>query len=443
MQILFILLSFALGIALTYAFLVNRSTRLISDAENRWMEAQSQINVLQEKLSAALESVQKAETGWKEERDKVLQLSTHVSRLETTNQSLNERIAESRQQLEELNQRFIREFELLSGRILEENSKKFSEQNKNSLDQILTPLRDRIREFEKKVDDSYKMEAMERNSLKGEIKNLIELNKQISDEANNLAKALKGDSKKQGNWGEVILERILERSGLHKGSEYDVQVSTVNEEGRRLQPDVIVFLPDNKHLIIDSKVSLVAYEAMVSSDSDEERERFLKEHITSVRNHIKQLSDKQYQQLPGMNSPDFVLLFMPIESSFGLAIQADNELFGYAWDRKIVIVSPSTLLATLRTISSIWKQEKQTRNALEIANAAGGLYDKFVGFLDDMNEIGKRLEMARDSHDKAIRKLSDGSGNIIKRISDLRKMGAKASKELPSAMVEKAEEENQ
>lgn len=440
MQIAFILTAFVTGFALAYAYLISKSGKETKDSGIKLNEAQTQLSVLSERLNVLTSSLSGSESALKMEREQVLKLTTELTKSQTENRSLLEKIAESRQQLEQLNERFTKEFENLSNRILEENSKKFTEQNKTNIEQVLAPLRDRIKDFEKRVDDSYKLEAMERNSLKGEIKNLIELNKQISDEANNLAKALKGDTKKQGNWGEVILERILERSGLVKGSEYEVQVSASNEEGRRLQPDVIVYLPDNKHIIIDSKVSLIAYESMVNCENEEERERCLKDHVLSVKNHIKQLSEKQYQHLPGMHSPDFVLLFMPIESSFGFAVQADNELFSFAWDRKIVIVSPTTLLATLKTISSLWKQEKQTRNAIDIANMAGGLYDKFVAFHKDLTDVSLKLDAAKRSHDDAIRKLAEGPGNIVRRITELKKMGAKATKELPSSVMESAEE---
>ena len=339
-----------------------------------------------------------------------------------------------------MQQKFTKEFENLANKILDEKSQKFTEQNKNQLDIILNPLKDKIRDFEQKVENVYKVESAERNSLKGEIKSLIELNKQISEEANNLVKALKGDPKKQGNWGELILEKILERSGLVKDEEYKMQVSTQNEQGSRIQPDAVIYLPDSKHIIVDSKVSLIAYEAMINAPDDESREQSLRDHILSVRNHIKGLSEKSYQSSADFTSPDFVLLFMPIESSFGIAVQADNELFNFAWDRKIVIVSPSTLLATLRTISSIWKQERQTRNAMEIARQGGALYDKFKNFVDDLIEVGKKMDGAKSSYSEAMNKLTTGNGNLIKKIEDIRKLGAKATKELPPSLIERAEE---
>jgi DNA recombination protein RmuC len=249
-------------------------------------------------------------------------------------------------------------------------------------------------------------------------------------EANNLTKALKGDSKLQGNWGELVLERILESSGLEKDREFKMQVSTKDEEGRQFRPDAVVFLPDNKHLIIDSKVSLTAYEQLVRAESNEDKDRLTREHLLSLRSHIQNLAGKDYPSLTGLNSPDFTLLFIPIEASFGMAVQADAELFSYAWDRRIVIVSPSTLLATLRTIASLWKQDKQNKNALRIAEESGRLYDKFADFVKEMETLGNRLRQAQESYDTSMNRLSTGNGNLIGRAEKLRELGAKTSKTL-------------
>ena len=295
-------------------------------------------------------------------------------------------------EMETVHKKYTTEFENIANKILDEKSEKFTKQNRDNLDIILNPLKENIKAFEEKVERVYKSESNERIELKTEIKNLVFLNQKISEEANNLAKALKGDNKKQGNWGEVILEKVLERSGLIKDREYRTQFSTMNGDGKRIQPDAVILLPDEKHIIVDAKVSLVAYEACVNAVSDEERERFVKEHLISVRSHVKALSDKDYHSSLDFNTPDFVLLFIPIESSFSVAVQADQELFSFAWDKKIVIVSPSTLLATLRTIASLWKQERQTKNVMEIAREGGELYDKFVGFLEDMQKIEKAIE---------------------------------------------------
>src|SRR6185312_6094898 len=270
------------------------------------------------------------------------------------------------------------------------------------------------------------------------------MNQKISQEANNLATALKGDSKKQGNWGEIILEKALERSGLEKGREYEMQYSVTDSEGNRQQPDVVVFLPNEKHIIIDSKVSLVAYEAAVNSQTEEERLVQLARHIASVKKHVDDLGKKNYQSLGEFHTPDFVLLFMPIESSFSMAVQADNELFNYAWDRKIVIVSPSTLLATLHTVASMWTQEKQARNVYEIAEESGKLYDKFCGLIEDLIMVGSRMDSAKKSYEDAMKKVSTGPGNIVKRIENIKKLGAKTTKSLSgisSNLVNRANEE--
>lgn len=345
-------------------------------------------------------------------------------------QSQQEKITEQKQEIEEIRQRFNLEFEGLANKILEEKTQKFTETNTKSIDHILNPLKEKIKTFEEKVDKAYQTEAAERNSLKGVVQQLMEQSLRIKDEANNLTRALKGDSKRQGNWGEVILERVLERSGLVKDQEYRLQASMVDEDGRRLQPDAIIDLPDDKHLVIDSKVSLVAYEKWVNADDEEQRESFAKQHVLSVENHVKGLSAKNYQDLYQINSPDFVLLFMPIESAFSMSISYKSDLFSDAWDRRVVIVSPSTLLATLRTIASIWKQERQTQNVMEIAKEAGALYDKFVGFMQDMDKVSEQLGRAVRSHEDATRKLGTGPGNVIRKVENLKKLGARASKQI-------------
>jgi DNA recombination protein RmuC len=385
-----------------------------------------------------------------------LKYETEIKNLRTELESANQRIAASiekfraqdekynllKEELETIHKKYSSEFEIIANKILDEKTQKFTDQNKSNLDIILNPLKERIKEFEEKVDKAYKEESKERITLQTEIKNLIELNKQVSEEANNLAQALKGDNKKQGNWGEVILEKVLERSGLVKGQEYLTQFSTNNEEGKRIQPDAVILLPDNKHIIVDSKVSLIAYEAFVNTENEDDKNRFIKEHIASVKNHVKQLSEKSYQTSGDFNTPDFVLLFMPIESSFSVAVQADQDLFSYAWDLKIVIVSPSTLLATLRTIASIWKQERQTKNAIEIAKQSGALYDKFVGFIEDMDKIGKSLDTSKVAYDTAMNKLKTGSGNLIKRAADIQKLGAKTSKQIADRFISDDTNEN-
>jgi len=336
----------------------------------------------------------------------------------------------------ELQTRFKLEFENIANKVLEEKTLKFTEHNKANLDLILSPLKENIKAFEAKVDQVYKSESDERNVLKGVISELMVQSKQIQEDATNLTRALKGDNKKQGNWGEVILERILERSGLVKDREYRLQTSLNNHNGGRLQPDVIIDLPDDKHLVVDAKVSLIAYERLVSAETEEEREIFMKQHLLSIKNHIKELSSKNYHELYQINSPDFVLLFIPIESSFGIAVQKDAELFNYAWDKRVVIVSPSTLLATLRTIASVWKQERQNRNVQEIARLSGSMYDKFAGFLTDMESIGKNIKQSQDAYDKALNKLSTGAGNLSNTSEKIKKLGAKATKQIDTKFLD-------
>ena len=348
-----------------------------------------------------------------------------------------DKLNEQQKNLADLQQKFTLEFSHIANKILDEKSAKFTAQNQTNLDSILNPLKANIKSFEEKVDKVYQTEAAERSQLKGVIFQLMDQSKQIQTDANNLTKALKGDSKKQGNWGEVILERVLERSGLVKDREYRIQAS-INSEGARFQPDVIIDLPDEKHLIVDAKISLVAYERMMSAETDDEKLINLKQHLISVKAHIDGLAGKNYQNLYQINSPDFVLLFMPIESSFSVTVQADNELFNYAWDRKVVIVSPTTLLATLRTIASIWKVDRQNKNVFEIAEEAGALYDKFVGFLADMENIGKHINLTQKAHDDAFKKLQYGNGNLIGKVEKIKKLGAKtkANKQIDPKFLE-------
>lgn len=347
-----------------------------------------------------------------------------------------QRLAEQEKSIQEIQQKFQLEFQNIASKLLEEKSQKFVETNKTHLDILLNPLKENIKAFEEKVDKVYNMEAAERNTLKGVISQLMELNKLISNEAQNLTKALKGDSKKQGNWGEVILERVLERSGLVKDREYRLQASLISADGSRLQPDVIIDLPDEKHLIIDSKVSLVAYERLVNAETEDDRKLYSKAHVESIRGHVNGLSSKNYHDLYQINSPDFVLLFVPIESSFSFAVQLDAELFSDAWEKRVVIVSPSTLLATLRTISSIWKQERQNRNVLEIARLSGAMYDKFVGFIGDMENIGKNIKQSQSAYESAISKLTEGNGNLTKTAEKIKGLGAKANKQLDQKFIE-------
>jgi DNA recombination protein RmuC len=437
MDIVFLIIGLAVGFAFAFFFLKSKSEGILSTANEKARLLEQSVSDLKNDLRNAITDADRKLT---EERRKAEELRSSFASSKTENENLRQKLNEQKGELEQLNQKFTKEFENLANRILDEKSQKFTEQNRTNLDIILNPLKDRIKDFEAKVDKTYKDESAERITLKTEIKNLIDLNKQISEEANNLATALKGDNKQQGNWGEMVLEKVLERSGLKLGDEYRMEYATTNSDNERIRPDAVIFLPDNKHVIVDSKVSLVAYTACVNAANEDDRMKFLKLHIESLRNHVKVLSDKNYQTAVGLESPDFVLLFVPIESSFSLAVQGDAELFNFAWDRKIVIVSPSTLLATLRTIASIWKQERQTRNAIEIAEEGGKLYDKFVGFYEDLVKVGKKMDDAKGDYSEAMKKLYDGSGNLVRRAEKMKELGAKTAKQLPQTIIDRAKE---
>ncbi|WP_330442118.1 DNA recombination protein RmuC [Flavobacterium sp. C4GT6] len=365
-------------------------------------------------------------------------LTVQLTKKETDFDNLMERMREQRKETEELREKFTKEFENLANKILEEKSNKFTEQNKENLKNILSPLQEKIHLFEKKVEDTHKESIDYHAALRQQILGLREMNEQMSRETLNLTKALKGDSKMQGNWGELILERVLEKSGLEKGREYEVQQSHVNEEGNRIQPDVVINLPDGKKMIVDSKVSLVAYERYVNEEDETLKTVHLKEHVGSIKRHVDQLSDKNYHDIYKMESPDFVLLFIPIEPAFAIALNEDTTLYNKAFERNIVIVTPSTLLATLRTIDSMWTNQKQQENAYEIARQAGALYDKFEGFVGDLIMVGKRMDEGKKAYEGAMNKLVNGRGNIITSIEKLKKMGAKAKKALPENIVNRA-----
>lgn len=356
-----------------------------------------------------------------------------VATLKTMNENLVEKLENQKTEIESVQKRLTSEFENIASKILKERADEFTLSNNKNLGDILNPLKERIQLFEKKVDETYDKELRDKISLREEVIKLTEMNVRVSQEANNLTKALKGDVKKQGNWGEVVLERVLERSGLTKGQEFEREEVVDGADSSVQRPDVIIHLPDNKHIIVDSKVSLVAYERFASAETDEHRVQYLKEHINSLRSHVKLLSDKNYQNAQNINTPDFVLMFVPIEASFSIAVQGDAEIFSYAWERKIVIVSPTTLLATLRTISSIWKQENQTKNAQEIARLSGALYDKFIGFAEDMVKIKTNIDRTSGAYDDAMKKMKDGNGNIIRTAEKIKELGAKTSnnKSLP------------
>ena len=370
-------------------------------------------------------------------------LAIQLSKKETDFENLWERNKEQKEEVEKLQEKFTKEFENLANKILEEKTNKFTEQNKENLKNILTPLQDKIQLFEKKVEDTHKESIDYHAALRQQIVGLREMNEQMSKETLNLTKALKGDSKMQGNWGELILERVLEKSGLEKGREYEVQQSFTTEEGNRVFPDVVINLPDGKKMVVDSKVTLTAYERYINEEDDDAKAQHLKEHVMALKRHVDQLSEKNYHDLYQMESPDFVLLFIPIESAFALALNEDTSLYNKAFEKNIVIVTPSTLLATLRTIDSMWANQKQQENALEIARQAGALYDKFEGFVADLVKVGNKIKDSKIEYDNAMSKLVDGSGNLINRVENLKKMGAKAKKALPESILQRANKDEQ
>ena len=380
---------------------------------------------------------------------RLLEAEQQLGQLNAQIAALNMQLTQERSQntekislLQSAREELSSQFKNLANDILEEKSKRFSEQNQQSLGQLLEPLKTRLQEFQGKVEQVYVQEGKDRSALAEQVRQLMELNRTVSQEANNLTRALKGSNKTQGNWGELILERVLETAGLRKGEEFDVQESHTTGDGRRLQPDVVLHLPEDRHLVIDAKATLVAYEDYANAEDDKHRDAALKRHLDAVRTHIKGLSEKNYQDLYGIKSLDFVLMFIPIEPAFMLAVTHDRELFMDAWNKNVLLVSPSTLLFVVRTVASLWRQEAQNRNAQDIAKRGAELYDKLAGFVEDMESLGNRLSQAQKDYDGAINKLSTGRGNLIRQAEMLKKLGVKPSKSLPAPMVEQATEAN-
>ena len=383
----------------------------------------------------AVLKVQKELQTLQQEKEQLLTVnSSQVADL----RNLQEKLDDHKEEVNKLQEKFTKEFENLANKIFEDKSTKFTVQNKENIQTILHPLQEKIKGFEDKVEKTHKESIDYHAALRQQIIGLKEMNLQMSKETINLTKALKGDNKTQGNWGELVLERVLEKSGLEKNREYVVQQSFTNEQGKRVLPDVVIHLPNNRKMIVDSKVSLTAYEQFVNTEEEHQKALFLKDHINSLKRHIEQLSEKKYEDIYKIESPDFVLLFIPIEPAFAVAINSDNSLYNKAFDKNIVIVTPSTLLATLRTIDTMWNNEKQQKNALEIARQAGGLYDKFHGLLNDLIGIGKKIDASKTDYNAAMNKLVDGKGNLITSVEKLKKMGAKAKKALPENIIERA-----
>ncbi len=403
---------------------------------NREKELESQKHVLESKNSSLETEILQLKTNLQKETDKREEATKLNVKYQSDFEHLSEKLDNERKQLEELQKKFATEFENIANKILKQNTLEFSQTSVKNMGELINPLKERIKDFEKKVEDTYNQGLKDQTDLKVELRKLHELSLALDKDAKDLTKALKSDSKKQGNWGEVILERVLERSGLIKGEEYYMQFTGKSEDGSILRPDVVIRLPEEKHLVIDSKVSLTAYTEFASADTEVQRDILLKKHLDSIRKHIKELSDKNYASLLGINSPDFVLMFLPIEPAFGLAVQNDHELFNYAWQQKVIIVSPTTLLATLRTVASIWKYEKQTQNAIEIAKRGGLLYDKFVNFVKDLEDVGKSIAGAEKAYNEAHKKLVSGRGDLINQAEQLKTMGVVTKKSLPAEYLE-------
>ncbi len=434
-----ILIISILAAALVGAYLGMLFSKLKSRSEKSMLEErQSQMQLSIDELKMNLAKIESEREEFRREKDF---LNTELTRKNSEYENLQQQNLKRDEELEERQNQLRQEFKLLANTILEEKSLKFTEQNKENIKQILNPLQEKIQVFEKKVEDTQKESISMHSALKEQLLGLKDLNLQMTKEATNLTKALKGDSKMQGNWGELVLERVLEKSGLEKDREYFVQQSFTTAGGSRVLPDVVLHLPDNKRMIIDSKVSLTDYERYVNADEDD-RPKFLKAHVNSIRKHVDQLSDKKYEDLYDIESPDFVLMFVPIEPAFAVAINEDNSIYNKAFEKNIVIVTPSTLLATLRTIDTMWNNEKQQRNAIEIARQAGALYDKFEGLVSDLTGVGKKLDSAKTDYSAAMNKLVEGKGNLITSVEKLKKMGAKAKKSLPESIIKRAEDEN-
>jgi DNA recombination protein RmuC len=406
----------------------------------------SQKSKLEAKNEILETSLSKNEQELTEEQERSTDFQSELTKQETINLNLQEKLENQKKEIEELQKNFKDAFKNLANEILEEKTKKFTEQNRSNLDELLNPLKEKIKDFESKVEQSNEKNRLSHTSLIEQIKGLKELNKKISDDAENLTKALKGDVKVQGNWGEVILERILEESGLRKGIEYETQgrgMGLKSEEGTPSKPDFIIKFPDNKHIIIDSKVSLVAYERLINAESEEQKKGYRKELERSIKSHVDELHNKHYQTREGLNTPDYVFLFMPIEASFTIALHPDSSLFKYAFDKKVIIIGPSGLMAILRTIESIWRQDNQTKHAMEIARQSGNLYDAFVRLLEDLEKVGSNINRASNSYQDAVKKLSTGKGNLITRVENIKKLGAKTSKQIPEKFMENEINEQQ
>jgi DNA recombination protein RmuC len=442
-MILYSILFFIIGVLVAFIIARNIFHKPGAIPPDIHQQKVNEIMILQQQITGEKERSSQLQSRITELDARKLDLVATTSKLEAERDALLKDMESRDAELRELHKKFQEEFESIANKIILNNSQRIQQQHSEKLTDILSPLKDKISGFEKRVQEVNEQNIRDNQSLKEQLKALQELNRSIGEEARNLTTALKGQVKTQGNWGEMILETILERSGLVKDREYFVQESFTDEHGKRLQPDVLIRLPESKTIIIDSKVSLVAYEQLANCNDEAEYQQHLKEHLSSLKKHIKGLGEKKYQQIYDVRSLDFVLMFVPVEPAFNVAVAGDPALFTDAFDHNIVLVGPSTLLATLRTIASIWKLEYQNQYARDIAKLSGSLYDKFVGFLDDMARIDKNLKASHDSWDNAMKKLSTGRGNIIRITEKMKKLGADASKSIPENIVRDAVESDE
>ncbi|OAI15469.1 recombinase RmuC [Methylomonas lenta] len=436
------LLAAVLGFVLSAWPAGNRRRAQNELIENQQAQLQQQ-NIKLAVTEERLVLLQQKEVELQSLRQQLLQLKTENADLNARQQEQHKSNAEKIRLLQDAENQLKAQFENLAHRIFEERGKQFVEHNKTSIESLVAPLKLQLGEFKNRVENVYDNETKDRISLREEIVSLRRDTQKMNQEALNLTRALKGDHKTQGNWGEMILEKVLEQSGLRKGIEYETQANLRDQDNRMFKPDVIIRLPDNKDVIIDSKVSLVAYERYCSAEEDHQRIEALKQHTEAVRNHIKSLSSKDYSSLKGLRSLDFVLLFMPIEAAFMAAFQADEKLFSDAFEHKIVVVTPTTLLATLRTIQNIWRYEQQNENARLIADKAGTLYDKIRGFAEDIEKLGNQLSTVHKTYDGIVNKLSTGSGNLLRQASSFEELGVKVKKKLPKSLTEQMQMDNE
>lgn len=436
--VVYLVMGLLLGGILSFVILQKRFRQRSLDAKqyeqtllDKYHDESRRASVLESKYHDLLQQSESLKSEAEKIRLEREHLQLKHARMESENKNLSLRMEEQQEEVEKIRKQFLMEFENIAARLLKSNAKEFAETNQKRIDEILSPFRDRIENFEKTVRDTHTSNLKEQSVLRNELKNLHDLNQKMSEEAKNLTHALKGDSKQRGNWGEMLLEKVLESSGLQKGIEYEREVVLTQNDSSKLRPDAVIHLPENKHIVIDSKVSLNAYEKSVEAATEQERQLHLKEHLNSVRAHIKSLSTKGYHLSEQLDTPEFVLMFMPVEPAFGAVVQYDKDIFNEAWDKRIVMVSPTTLLATLRTVASLWKHKKQTENALKIAHEGGKLYDRIASFLLEFEKLEKPLDQAKESYLHLREKLATSRQSLSRTAQRLRDMGAKTSRQLP------------